>query len=107
MNLDSYHSCFGVLSNRLRMRIIEEVSKKHMTVSELVKKTGVEQSRLSHSLGALKKCGYIDFEKKGKERIYFLNKSLGKKIKSCVKKGKMVEALVSHFCNRVEKKCNC
>ncbi len=103
MNFDSYHSCFGVLSNKLRMRIIEEVSKKHMTVSELVKKTGVEQSRLSHSLSALKKCGYIDFERNGKEKIYFLNDALEKKLKSCMKKSGMVEALIFHFCGC--KKC--
>ena len=103
MNLGSYHSCFGVLANRLRMQIIEEVSKKPMNVSELVEKTGVEQSRLSHSLTALKRCGYIDFERKGKEKIYSLNKNLEKKLKSCLKKGRMVEALILHFCEC--KKC--
>ncbi len=69
-----YHLCFETLANKLRIDIIKALEEKPMSVLELAEKLDAEQSRVSHSLERLKKCNYIDFEVKGKQRIYFLQK---------------------------------
>lgn len=101
MNISSYSRCFGTFSSELRFKIIDELSKKPRSVNELVKKTNVEQSRLSHSIAKLKQCGFVCCKTKGKERIYSLNENISK----AFKKGKLVEALVSYFCNCNKKEC--
>lgn len=45
-----------------------------MSVSELMTRIDVEQSKLSHALLNLKECSIVDVEQIGKQRIYSLNK---------------------------------
>lgn len=71
----SYHIFFTNLANPLRIGIILCIRNKKMNVSEICKELGVEQSKISHALSSLKSCNIIKSEKKGKERIYSLNKN--------------------------------
>ena len=54
-----YHKCLSTLSNELRLSIIEELKLGPKSVGELTKKTGEEQSKVSHALQNLKSCGFI------------------------------------------------
>lgn len=74
MNYKTYHLFFKNLSNPLRIKIIEELNKKSGSVSELSKRLKVEQSKLSHAFGAMKRCKIVVSKREGKQRIYSLNK---------------------------------
>jgi len=72
-DIETYHVFFKKLSNQLRIRIISALRKKDMSVNELVKTLGVEQSKLSHALASLKCCNIVHSKIKGKQRIYSVN----------------------------------
>ena len=76
MNYKTYHVFFSKLSNPLRIKIISNLDKKGMSVTELVEKLKVEQSKLSHALKELRKCNIVQVKKEGKKRIYNLDKSI-------------------------------
>ena len=47
--------------------------KEPMNVTELTKKSGLEQSAVSHHLKRLKLCSFVQVEANGKERVYSVN----------------------------------
>jgi DNA-binding transcriptional ArsR family regulator len=61
------------LSNTGRMELMLLLLKKSMNVGDLVEKSGLEQSAVSHHLKRLKLCGFVTVETKGKERVYSVN----------------------------------
>ena len=71
---NTYHIFFRNLANPVKTKIISALKEKEMCVNELSKKTGLEQSKLSHALAALRNCSIVNVKQKGKERIYHLNK---------------------------------
>lgn len=88
-----YHLCLEVLGNPLRIGIIKELEKGPSSVGALAERLGQEQSKVSHSLAALKKCDFVEAEKKGKLTVYSLKKTLLKEIH-----GKnLFEALENHY----------
>ncbi len=103
MNKNSvpYHLCLETLGNELRVKVLEALKEDPKTVSGLAFATKVEQSRLSHSLKALKQCNFVKSEARGKERVYSLTESF---VKEMPKSKNIFEALEKHF-----KKfgCNC
>lgn len=96
-----YHLCLETLGNELRVKILETLREKPKTVGQLAKELGVEQSRLSHSLAALKQCNFVESEVKGKERLYSLAESF---VKEMPKSKDIFEALEKHF-KKYECKC--
>jgi DNA-binding transcriptional ArsR family regulator len=72
--MNKYYIFFGNLANPLKMDIIQELKEKPSSVLELAKKLNIEQSKLSHALKSLKCCSIVNVERKGKKRIYSLNK---------------------------------
>lgn len=70
----SYKLFFKALSNKTRFKIINSLRKGSKSVSELVKETGFEQSRISHNLKCLIDCGFVENNRNGKQVIYSLNK---------------------------------
>jgi len=76
MNKNTYHIFFSKLSNKLRIDIISSLEKKPKSVSELSNELKIEQSKLSHALKELKNCNIVKVEKKGKQRIYSLSKTV-------------------------------
>lgn len=74
MKQSTYHIFFNNLSNPLRISIVTSLKEKEKSVTQLVKELKVEQSKVSHALKNLRNCKIVDVEKKGKERIYSLNK---------------------------------
>jgi DNA-binding transcriptional ArsR family regulator len=64
---------FSTLANPTRLAIIELLYDKPMTVTELVKKIGQEQSMVSHNLRPLTQCKFVTRKRKGKNNVYYLN----------------------------------
>ncbi|MEK6942858.1 MAG: metalloregulator ArsR/SmtB family transcription factor [Nanoarchaeota archaeon] len=90
-----YRTFFGTLDNQHRIDIIEALSKEVMNVSSICKKTGYEQSTVSHSLQRLEHCGFVSVKQKGKERIYTLNKDT---IKPLIK---LMNKHIKNHCSRI------
>ena len=76
MRKNTYHIFFSKLANPLRIDIIACLEENPRSVMELSKELNVEQSKLSHALGELKKCNIVDVKQKGKQRIYSLSKTI-------------------------------
>ncbi len=65
---------FKVLSNEVRLAIIEALLKAPMSVNEICEEIKEEQPRVSHELRCLTVCGFVYSERDGKRIIYELNK---------------------------------
>ncbi len=74
MKEKSYKLFFKAFSNNTRFEIIKLLKKRQMSVSEIIKKTGFEQSRISHNLKCLENCSFVNSKVKGNQRIYELDK---------------------------------
>ena len=74
MKSKSYNYFFLNFANKTKFDIILALKEKSLNVSEIVEKLEIEQSAVSHSLKNLTRCNIVKVEKKGKERIYSLNK---------------------------------
>jgi len=64
---------FKAFSNQTRLEIISLLRKKPLTVTEICKKTGFEQSRVSHNLRCLENCGFVKVTPEGNFRKYELD----------------------------------
>src|SRR3989338_6314603 len=93
MKCSSYELFFETFSNKTRMKIIEALSVSSKSVTELSKITNEEQSQVSHNLRKLMECHFLDVERKGKQRIYSLNKD------TIIPILKLVETHVHKYCN--------
>ena len=60
-------------SNRTKSDIINLLRDGPLSVKEITKKIGGEQSKISHSLGDLRGCHILNVRHEGKQRIYSLN----------------------------------
>lgn len=66
---------FKVLSNEVRLAIIEALLKTPLNVNEICEEINEEQSRVSHELHCLAVCGFVFSERDGKNIVYKLNKN--------------------------------
>jgi len=98
------HKCFETLSSELRLKILENLLAKPMSVEELAEKTGTERSTVSHSLKVLKDCSYVKSEKSGKERIYSLTQGVLEGIKDSGE-GHVFKFIDTHFQNYCNSEC--
>jgi DNA-binding transcriptional ArsR family regulator len=92
MKCNAYHVFFQNLANPLKTQIVQELKKKPMSVSELMKEINTEQSKLSHALMNLRKCHIVNAKQIGKQRIYSLNK------KTIVPILKIIDKHKTNFC---------
>lgn len=90
---------FNNLSNPLRIDIIKCLKEKEKSVSEMANELNVEQSKLSHALINLKFCRIVESKKRGKQRIYSLNK------KTIVPILKIIDEHANTYCKNGG--CNC
>jgi len=88
-----YHLCFEVLGNPLRIGIVKALKEKPTSVGELAEKLGQEQSKVSHSLAALKRCQFVEAKKEGKKTVYSLRKTFLERLEG----RDIFEALESHY----------
>ncbi len=92
---------FDTLGNTTRLLIIETLRDKPHSVSELIEKSGIEQTLASHSLKRLEQNGFVTSKQQGKNRIYELN------AKSVEPLLKMVNEHVQKYCIQNAKPCSC
>lgn len=64
---------FKAFSNYTRLKIIQLLRKKPLTVTEICERTGFEQSRVSHNLRCLEHCGFVKVTPNGNFRKYALD----------------------------------
>jgi len=69
-----YKTFFGTLANQCRLDIIEALKDAPMNVTQIAKISKLNQSTVSHNLQRLQTCGFVFVERRGKEKIYGLNK---------------------------------
>ena len=70
---DSHRQFLKTLGNPKRMELMLLLMKRPMTVTELMKRSGMEQSTVSHHLKRLKLCQFVKNKANGKARIYSVN----------------------------------
>ncbi len=70
----AYKLFFGTLTSKDRLLIINSLRNNSKTVTDLQKELKLEQTRVSHNLRRLKHCGFVEVKKRGKYRLYSLNK---------------------------------
>ena len=100
MKLATYHIFFSNLANPLRIEIISALMNGKKSVGELEKEIKEEQSKLSHALASLRKCNLVNSERKGKVKIYSLNK------KTLIPILKLIDVHAKTFCSGNCKFCN-
>ncbi len=76
MEFRLYREFFRALSNHTRFAIVHLLRGRPHYVGELAQKLGFEQSRVSHNLGCLLNCGFVQWEWQGKNKIYRLHPDL-------------------------------
>lgn len=91
-NASTYHLFFRNLANPLKIKIILELKKKDMNVSDLSRELDFEQSKVSHALILLKRCNIVKVNRNGKERVYSLNK------KTIIPMLNLIDEHSQHFC---------
>ncbi len=71
---DGYCSAFfSALANKLRVRILQQLSLTPMTVNELAEKVEAERTLVSHNLALLAKAQLVRYNKVGNTRVYSAN----------------------------------
>jgi ArsR family transcriptional regulator len=71
---DVCYGFFSTLANPARLAILEQLFDRSMNVTQLAKKLEQEQSMISHNLRLLANCHFVSVQRKGKQRIYSVNK---------------------------------
>ncbi len=71
---ETCHRFFSVLSNPTRLAALETLMKGSMNVGQLAESLGQEQSMVSHNLRPLVRCRFVEVERRGKERLYSVNR---------------------------------
>jgi DNA-binding transcriptional ArsR family regulator len=71
-----YREFFRALSNQTRFAIVQLLRERPHYVGEIVEALGMEQSRVSHNLGCLLNCGFVQSEWQGKNKVYRLHPDL-------------------------------
>lgn len=96
---DAYDYFIATLSNRTRLKILNELLVGDKNVGQLTDVIGVDQSTVSNGLSRLKSCGFVSVVPNGTERIYSINKEtieplmtlvnkhIGKFCVNCIKRG--------------------
>jgi ArsR family transcriptional regulator len=64
---------FKILSNEVRLQLIEALHEGEKSVGELCNAIEEEQTRVSHELHCLMVCGFVNYRRDGKRIIYSLN----------------------------------
>ncbi|MBI2141997.1 winged helix-turn-helix transcriptional regulator [Candidatus Woesearchaeota archaeon] len=96
--LRAYKLFFETLCSQNRLQIINALQRKPLNVKEIMLKTGLNQSTLSHNIRRLEKCGFVSAKRNGKYRIYALNRETIKPLM------KLINKHISRHCRKL---CGC
>lgn len=76
MKFRLYREFFRALGNQSRFAIVQLLRERPHYVGEIVDELKMEQSRVSHNLGCLLNCGFVQWEWQGKNKVYRLHPDL-------------------------------
>ncbi len=96
---ESYTIFFETLSNKVRWEIIHLLKKKNYRATYIAEALGYEQSHISHHLKRLERCGFVQVEQKGKERIYSLNKDTIQPLLT------LADKHINNYCRKICSSC--
>lgn len=82
----AYKIFFRTLVSDSRLKIINLLRKGRMNVSEIIAKLSMNQTAVSHDLSRLKRCGFVNTERKGKYIYYSLNEETIKPLMAIIDK---------------------
>ncbi|MCD6478454.1 MAG: winged helix-turn-helix transcriptional regulator [Candidatus Diapherotrites archaeon] len=99
-----YDRCFRTLANPLRVRIIEVLKTKPMSVSELSSRINAERSKVSHALQKLRECNFVESRREGRHNIYSLTKSVLTDVRVRGNIFEVIRAHVERYCKN-KKRC--
>ena len=99
-----YNLCLDTLANELRVNIIKSLADSPKTVQELADELHVEQSRLSHSLRALRTCHHVEVKPHGKQRVYTVKSHLLRESQEAHKN--LFDALEHHYHAHCHSRCD-
>ncbi len=71
---DICYGFFSTLANPTRLAILEKLRGTQMNVTDLADALGQEQSMVSHNLRTLERCNLVNSERRGKEKMYSVNR---------------------------------
>ena len=86
---------FRALGDPTRLRILERLIERPLTVSDLVRELECGQSSISNHLSCLRWCGFVEVDNRGKWAYYSVSDA---KIRTVIK---LVRALVSENAEHV------
>jgi len=85
MNLGQYTDALALLADESRMRLCVLLREKELCVTDLVKVTGIAQSRVSTHLGRLREAGFVRDRRNGPQSFYALEaRSLPVAVRACL-----------------------
>jgi len=85
MNLGQYTDALALLADESRMRLCALLRDKELCVTDLVKVTGIAQSRVSTHLGRLREAGFVRDRRNGPQSFYALEtRSLPVAVRACL-----------------------
>jgi ArsR family transcriptional regulator len=85
MNLGQYTDALALLADENRMRLCALLRGKELCVTDLVKVTGMAQSRVSTHLGRLREAGFVRDRRQGPQSFYALETtSLPGAVRACL-----------------------
>ncbi len=85
MTLAQYTDALGLLADESRMRLCALLREKELCVTDLVKVTGIAQSRVSTHLGRLREAGFVRDRRNGPQSFYALEtRSLPAAVRACL-----------------------
>ena len=85
VNLGQYTDALGLFADESRMRLCALLRDKELCVTDLVKVTGIAQSRVSTHLGRLREAGFVRDRRHGPQSFYALETgSLPVAVRACL-----------------------
>ncbi|HVT07928.1 MAG TPA: metalloregulator ArsR/SmtB family transcription factor [Polyangia bacterium] len=85
MNLGQYTDALALLADESRIRLCALLRDKELCVTDLVKVTGIAQSRVSTHLGRLREAGFVRDRRNGPQSFYALeSRSLPVAVRACL-----------------------
>jgi ArsR family transcriptional regulator len=73
---ETCHQFFSTLANPTRIAILEILQNGPKNVAEISQELKHERTMISHNLKPLEDCAFIFSERKGKNRVYRINKEV-------------------------------
>lgn len=95
---EAHRAFLQTIGNPKRVALMLLLLRKPLTVTELVKRSHMEQSTVSHHLRRLRLCTFVRVQARGKRRIYTVNEETAGPL------FRLMERHVQKYCRKF---CSC